>query len=283
MGTEQLKKLLIVILQHTKERLFACEICGKTFVSPTYLTAHKQKEHYTELGLEPLKCEECDVLFPTKSILKYHKQKVHEKKFKFFCELCGKGFLFASGLKNHSIIHSTDRTEVCQLCGAAYVHNRVLMEHIKHHHPEEFAEMKGLDPEIVKASTIVSQGPFICKICHIELTSRWSLHQHQKSHTEVYDRFKCGICGKGYSSPAGVKRHEETAHAAAIHACQNCGKTFPCKDYLRYHLKNHCNKKGPVKVEPDIVPTTSKMIKHSSTDIKIGGSTRMYHSYFDMV
>lgn len=219
-------------------------MCGKTFVSPTYLTAHKQKEHYEELGMDPIKCDQCDLLLPTKSILKYHIQKVHEKKFKFFCEICGKGFLFASGLKNHAAAHSTERNEICKFCGAAYVYNRVLQEHMKNHHPEEYAASKGIDRESVKTTlNINTQGPFICKLCNEEFPFRWGLHNHMKTHTEVYDRFKCGICGKGYSSPAGVKRHEETAHVANTFTCQDCGKTFPCRDYLRYHMKNHCHKK----------------------------------------
>lgn len=245
-------------------------------MSPTYLTGHKQMEHFKELGLDPIKCEECDMLFPSASILKYHNQKVHEKKFKYFCELCGKGFLFASGLKHHSAIHSTERTEICQFCGAAYVHNRVLMEHLKKHHPEEYAAVKGVDLKTIKKSPGMNlDGPFICKFCNMEFPSRWSLHTHLKSHTEVYDKYKCGICGKGYSSPAGVKRHEETAHGATTFACQYCGKPFPCKDYLRYHVKNHCPKRdaGESDVKSDneaAAPSTSKRQRRQAADIKYG-------------
>ncbi|CAL8142549.1 unnamed protein product [Orchesella dallaii] len=242
--------------KHTKQKMYMCEICSKTFTSPTYLTGHKQKEHFQELGVQPIKCEECDVLLPSRAQLKYHNQKVHEKKFKYFCEICGKGFLFESGLKNHSQIHSTERNEVCQVCGAAYVHNRVLMDHMKNHHPEIYAATKGKDPAEVSMPNQDNQGPFICKFCNKEFSMRYHLHSHLKTHTEVYEKYKCGICGKGYSSVSGVKRHEESAHQSASYSCQYCGKEFPCRDYVRYHVKNHCRKKDSTTEKSDDLEET---------------------------
>ncbi|CAL8137012.1 unnamed protein product [Orchesella dallaii] len=89
---------------HANQKGFACELCGKSYVSNWCLQNHRQKDHYKELGMEPLyKCPECGKVLGNKTNLDLHIRSLHTKIFIFTCEYCGKGFNLHHRLVEHKM------------------------------------------------------------------------------------------------------------------------------------------------------------------------------------
>ena len=71
--------------------------------------------------------------------LKYHHNTTHEKvEKKFECDFCGKKFINADQLKNHTLRHEGNKKFQCKLCGTAYSLIRDLNFHVRSVHENEY-------------------------------------------------------------------------------------------------------------------------------------------------
>ncbi|KAK2157789.1 hypothetical protein LSH36_184g01006 [Paralvinella palmiformis] len=56
--------------------------------------------------------------------------------------------------------------------------------------------------------------------------------------------YTCKFCGKGFSYPDTVKRHEMVVHLGVFpYKCHFCGRGFQSRDSLRGHLPDHTGEK----------------------------------------
>ena len=102
-------------------------IYGYFAVTLSYLSFFQNKPL-----LQKIECSEpgCDKQFLNVYNLKLHILK-HQKKFKFYCDLCGQGFMNKNHLRTHCNTHTDTRTHVCGNCSKAFVSKSSLTCHVK--------------------------------------------------------------------------------------------------------------------------------------------------------
>lgn len=90
---------------HIPSKAIICKYCSKKFIRKDTLTKHIRLFHALEIGLpfEPFICTYgvCQKRYKTKWQLQIHVLGTHEKKFEFFCDRCGKGFVQRHQLNSH--------------------------------------------------------------------------------------------------------------------------------------------------------------------------------------
>ena len=187
-----------------------------------------------------------------KKYKKKHKstdKKMRVKK-KHPCEICGKSYLGADGLKQHKLIHLGEKNWVCDICPKRFLTIHKLNEHKMSH-----SEKKRFQCEICGFETnkkfnlqkhinnrhfdgpIKPKGPlpdYTCDICGAVYHYPASLYVHKKRHDGIKP-FKCDVCSKAFFSKSDLKRHSFIHSDEKNFICNVCGKTFSQKDLLRKH------------------------------------------------
>lgn len=95
---------------HTDRRgPFICTLCKKEFRQQRDLDVHIRRQH---TGERPFICETCGKTYPAKSALHHHR-KIHSQRF--VCELCGTCVVTETGLKKHMQIHKGVKQFCCEV------------------------------------------------------------------------------------------------------------------------------------------------------------------------
>jgi hypothetical protein len=119
------------------------------------------------------KCHICTKTFNLKSNLRIHIEKVHEKKKKFTCSHCSKGFYFKYLFQSHLVIH-------------------------------EFTSDSTTNSNRPFRCDVNGCGKFY--------KNKIGLHMHQRYMHDKLTQVKCLICSKMFSSKHNLKRHQEKRH-----------------------------------------------------------------------
>lgn len=121
------------------------------------------------------------------------------------CKECGKSFQGLKKLQTHEQKHSSKN--VCSKCGKHYMTKEFYLRHMK-----------------LCLDDLIEPHPMRSKI--------------QKSHF-------CDQCGKGYSTPGGLRVHNRFVHGnAKPHVCPLCKKQFTAPSYLKVHMVKHTGEKN---------------------------------------
>ena len=123
-------------LNHTTHggRIFPCSICDYISGSNRVLKRHVVENHSTE---RPFECDKCGKRFSNKIYLGKHLS-VHEEVRKYECSFCGKKFKYKKHVNVHEKIHRQEYTAECEICDAKFVQKQNKKLHMKKHHPEVF-------------------------------------------------------------------------------------------------------------------------------------------------
>lgn len=167
-----------------------------------------QQEESKEFG-----CSLCGTFFKSKQYLKGH---VLICKIPFKCDVCGSGFKSEWRLKMHiKDLHKEKLPFKCSECGSGFKYERALVRHYKEDHA------------ITK--------PHKCKYCGKLFKKKFCLTNHQVIHEDK--QFKCEYCDKLFNYLGNLKTHITRMHEEITQEliCQECGKTFKEKSYLKMH------------------------------------------------
>lgn len=199
--------------QHTKQFSFYCDQCGKGFTLKRALENHL----LLHTGEFRYQCEVCGKLFIQHYSLNDHLRK-HDGQFRLACQQCGKGFMCRNSLHIHTRIHTGERPFVCQHCGKRFSSSSNLVAHIR-----------------------VCSGdlPFHCNQCEKKFALMTQLRAHVLSRHEGQYRFKCAVCGKGFTKDSDRKIHERSHSGERPFKCVTCGKCYSSTGNLNQHAKQH--------------------------------------------
>ncbi|GLV41648.1 earmuff [Carabus blaptoides fortunei] len=112
--------------QHTDEKPYVCQQCGKGCVTRDSLKRHA-RIHDVNYTRKSHTCKYCGKSFPYPSFLAEH-MKNHTGERPFLCSYCGKGFRQKGALDLHVRMHTGQKPYKCELCGDAFVSPAVKVE-----------------------------------------------------------------------------------------------------------------------------------------------------------
>jgi hypothetical protein len=167
LNDEVRQRILVQRKRKKQPKNLPCETCGKCFENPSRLKRHVRQVHNSEnpnhisrsRGTGPSERQlalECpDVLFDEKmdkwscklcgkqntrpGHIVRHVKTVHYKDVAASCSICGTEFTDTNSLKRHMLKHDGYQIE-CQWCLKKYQTKWKKMEHVKRHHPLEYAQ-----------------------------------------------------------------------------------------------------------------------------------------------
>ena len=271
-----------------------CELCGIGYQSFSGLRLHMARNHTT--GDEPvLMCDKCEFTATHKDLLKNHirykhnvdKHKncpccdfttptdqklcihidVHHPEYedkKFFCDKCGKSFIYELSLKQHVKFEckfsdyarnvknlrrqTVKRIEVkCDYCFKTIINGQNIKLHYKRLHPDKPIILDGID----KFPCSHCKDFFFCKVSldrhsHLEHGIETGKKYCQKcskpytiQHTcqKVYS-YPCDRCDMKFKSKMNLESHVLSVHEKRLDfACDHCGKKWPTLHVLKGHIK----------------------------------------------
>ncbi|XP_062393557.1 zinc finger protein 397-like [Sardina pilchardus] len=109
---------------HTRERLFCCSQCGKSFPLQKHLEDHKR----IHTGEKPHRCTQCGKGFTQKGNLTLHRR-IHTGERPYQCTQCGKSFTQKGSLKVHLHIHTRKKPYQCTRCSKTFAQASKLKQH----------------------------------------------------------------------------------------------------------------------------------------------------------
>ena len=155
--------------KYVKARRFSCVGCNSSFSSQRELNEHFRASH------PPVKCDMCEKCFNTPAAMLRHKYKHYE--YMYECEVCSRGFQFASQLKEHKRVHQTQGDWVCfkPKCGKRFKRESELNAHLVSHNKKQFK----------------------CEECPYSNSDPRNLRAHKRRHSDELP-FKCASCREGF-------------------------------------------------------------------------------------
>ena len=112
------------------EASIPCSICGKLFISKTYVKKHIRSVHMQE---KSHKCSQCFKSFNAKFNMLKHFQEQHTGVC-YTCSTCGRIFKHESSLQKHLPIHTGYRKYVCHVCNHSSIQSTPFWAHMKKKH-----------------------------------------------------------------------------------------------------------------------------------------------------
>ena len=210
---------------------FKCDICANEFKTRLTLIRHLRISHNkgavnTDAKTERpvFHCSNCDQTFENKYQLSRHVKRVHpseEETASYQCPICGKICHSKEKFTRHKSYHKNNSTRLyCQICGASFMSNCGLQNHMRKH---------------------TGDKRFSCNVCDRKFYNSSCLNEHKKIHTDERN-IVCELCGEKFRYKSGLRSHMRV-HMTKEHVCQVCNKAFHFEFDLRKHAISHSNER----------------------------------------
>lgn len=207
--------------KHEKSDVFPCSLCTEQFDDVVDLNIHNLAAHgvftcdkchfVSKKDVDLIAHENSDRLFkcPDCNIHRCTEDSLRLHKDKehglYVCKDCGKSFRGLDKLQVHEQKHIS-KSE-CPKCGKSYNTKEFFLKHVK------LCLEDLLDPHPMRS--------------------------------KIKKTYFCDKCGKGYSTPGGLRVHNRFVHGnAKPHTCKFCNKQFTAPSYLKVHMVKHTGEKN---------------------------------------
>lgn len=179
-----------VILDH--ERDYCCYICQGKFNDSETLKKHII-QHNTSDSKAPTECqcELCGKAFPTFYAKQIHFRRQHLDKDRKICDFCGKSISSWEGLRNHILLHTSEKRHSCEYCGRTFSKRNNLTVHLRIHTKER---------------------PYECQICSKRFNQLSAMKIHIRTHTGE-SPYKCQFCPSAFITRTVLNKHLRNKHA----------------------------------------------------------------------
>lgn len=206
---------------HSKEKPFTCNTCGKTFTMQVVYLKHVKRHESLFL------CNVCGKTFASKQCLKRH-VRIHTGEKPYLCQFCNTYFRTSAHLVEHVRIHTGDRPYACETCGKSFARRTHLQQHVRSHTGEK---------------------PYVCKYCGKPWASSSNLAEHVRIHTGEKP-FICQVCGQAFGKRSALQEHLK-GHAARDESLSNMTIQVPPPVGIPLSLSNS----GSLSTVPNVLAT----------------------------
>lgn len=188
--------------EHSKEKVFSCSKCAKTFHNKARLKRHmfshrskavtcdvcgeefpdgrslmNHRHSHSNVSGRQFPCRECGKTFGSRSSQQIH-IRIHTGERPYGCRFCWKAFADGGTLRKHERIHTGEKPYACAVCPRAFNQRVVLREHIRSHH-------SGPDPKYASSMT-----PYCCSVCSDMFATSQDLIIHLIHHCDMNTAMK---------------------------------------------------------------------------------------------
>uniref|UniRef100_A0A8C4M4G8 Zinc finger protein 180 n=1 Tax=Equus asinus TaxID=9793 RepID=A0A8C4M4G8_EQUAS len=242
--TSQSSSLAQNVRNHSEEKPFECNQCGKSFSWSSHLIAHQR----THTGEKPYECNECGKSFSRSSHLVSH-QRTHTGEKPYRCNQCGKSFSQSYVLVVHQRTHTGEKPYECSQCGKSFRQSYKLIAHQRTHTGEKPYECNQCGKSFIQSYKLIAhqrihtgEKPYECHQCGKSFSQSYKLVAHQRTHTGEKP-FECNQCGKSFSWSSQLVAHQRTHTGEKPYECSECGKSFNRSSHLVMHQRTHTGEK----------------------------------------
>uniref|UniRef100_A0A8C7E4Z5 C2H2-type domain-containing protein n=1 Tax=Naja naja TaxID=35670 RepID=A0A8C7E4Z5_NAJNA len=214
------------------QRLYECELCGKSYRHSGSLINHKQTHQTGD----------------------------------FSCSLCSKHFQNVASLKSHLRGHQRPRRGLSETlmttnedtdteAGATMPMVLSLAEELRESCSvlEKDATANGWQTQSQASSPLPdnSEGlPYHCEQCGLGFDQAKNLIDHRQTHQAGNVSYQCSLCPKEYPTLLALKHHFHGHAKEQPFLCSLCGMIFPSEESLQDHHKAVLQSHGPQKPQP---------------------------------
>ncbi|XP_055849496.1 zinc finger protein 236-like [Episyrphus balteatus] len=224
----------------TKDKQLSCDLCEETFFSTQALRLHRRVQH---ISTKEFRCRKCPASYNFESNLLLHlASHVPSVSTIKQCPQCNMVFKRISSFKGHLKTHQSSDRFKCNRCDKEFELKGYYEKHItKDHKPdvdgtiEEILFKVANNTKCRRPSKLIN-GKYSCQYCGKKFTKPCLLKRHEVCHTGTKP-FQCSQCDQGFTQKSSLDRHMLLHQGVKDFKCPMCSYSFTQKNNLIVHIQ----------------------------------------------